>query len=203
MKTYRTHNCSELNISNLNEIVILSGWVHKRRDHGNLLFIDLRDNYGLSQCVIDSTHKDFKKISSISNESVISVKGKVIERSKDTINKNLSTGEIEIEINTINILSESDVLPLPVNSNIDYGEDIRLKYRYLDLRREKLHRNIILRNNVISSIRSKMNQKGFVEFQTPILTSSSPEGARDYLVPSRIHKGKFYALPQAPQQFKQ
>ena len=203
MNSYRTHLCSQLNIKNLNEKVALSGWLHSKRDHGNLLFIDLRDNYGITQCVVDSSHSDFKKISSINIESVLTVKGSVITRSEETINTKLPTGEIEVKINTIDLLSKSETLPLPINSDIDYGEEVRLKFRYLDLRREKLHNNIILRNKIIASIRTKMIQQGFIEFQTPILTSTSPEGARDYLVPSRLHSGKFYALPQAPQQFKQ
>ena len=203
MNKYRSHLCSELSITNLEEKVTLSGWVDTIRDHGNLLFIDLRDNFGVTQCVIDSKHKLFAKINKINNESVVKIIGTVVKRSNETINKNLSTGEIEIQIEEYEILSHSDVLPLPVNSDIEYGEEIRLKYRFLDLRRNKLHSNIILRNKIISNIRKKMNDRGFMEFQTPILTSSSPEGARDYLVPSRIHKGKFYALPQAPQQFKQ
>ncbi|PPR44226.1 MAG: Aspartate--tRNA ligase [Alphaproteobacteria bacterium MarineAlpha5_Bin8] len=203
MHKYRTHNCSELNKNNLNELVTISGWIDTKRDHGNLLFIDLRDNYGITQCVIDAKHKKFNEISALNLESVITVIGKVIERSEDTVNKSLSTGFIEINIDEYNLLSQSLTLPLPVNSDIDYGEDVRLKHRYLDLRRNKLHKNILLRNKIISSIRKKMNDRNFIEFQTPILTSASPEGARDYLVPSRIHKGKFYALPQAPQQFKQ
>ena len=203
MESYRSHYCSELNIENLNQEVTLSGWIDTKRDHGNLLFLDLRDNYGITQCVVDSNHDDFSNLSSISNETVVTIYGKVVKRSSETINNTLSTGEIEVKINKLEILSTSDVLPLPVNSDIEYGEEIRLKYRYLDLRRQKLHKNIILRNNVISSIRNKMIKQGFLEFQTPILTSTSPEGARDYLVPSRIHQGKFYALPQAPQQFKQ
>ena len=203
MNSYRTHLCSQLNIKNLNEKVALSGWLHSKRDHGNLLFIDIRDNYGITQCVVDSSHSNFKKISSITNESVLTVKGSVTKRSEETINTKFPTGEIEIKIDTIDILSESETLPLPINSDIDYGEEVRLKFRYLDLRREKLHNNIILRNKIIASIRTKMIAQGFIEFQTPILTSTSPEGARDYLVPSRLHSGKFYALPQAPQQFKQ
>lgn len=203
MNIYRTHYCSQLNIEHLNQEVILSGWIHRKRDHGNLLFIDLRDNYGITQCVVDSSHINFDDINAISIESVITIRGKVTKRSSDTINNNLPTGKIEIKINNIVILSKSESLPLPVNSDIEYGEEIRLKYRYLDLRRKKLHDNIILRNKVIASIRSKMISQGFIEFQTPILTSTSPEGARDYLVPSRMHPGKFYALPQAPQQFKQ
>ena len=203
MNKYRTHYCSDLSLKNLNEEVILSGWIDTKRDHGNLLFIDLRDNYGITQCVIDVNHKKFKKINFLGNESVIKINGTVIKRSDDTINKTLKTGEIEVKISDFELLSSAEVLPLPVNSDIEYGEEIRLTYRYLDLRRNKLHKNILLRNNVISSMRSKMIDRGFTEFQTPILTSTSPEGARDYLVPSRIHQGKFYALPQAPQQFKQ
>ena len=203
MNIYRSHFCSELSISNLNNQVKLSGWIDTIRDHGNLIFIDLRDNYGITQCVIDSSHDKFDEISHLSNESVITVNGKVIQRSSDVINKNISTGEIEIKIESYILLSPSDVLPLPVNTDIEYGEDIRLKYRFLDLRRKKLHNNIILRSKIISSLRAKMISQGFTEFQTPILTSTSPEGARDYLVPSRIHNGQFYALPQAPQQFKQ
>ena len=203
MNEYRTHFCSDLSIDNLKEEVILSGWVDTIRDHGNLIFIDLRDNFGITQCVIDSKKIFFNEISKISNESVVKIYGIVVKRTNETINKSLSTGEIEIDVKSYQILSKSDTLPLPVNSDIDYGEEVRLKYRYLDLRRNKLHKNIILRNKVISSIRKKMIDRGFIEFQTPILTSTSPEGARDYLVPSRIHRGKFYALPQAPQQFKQ
>ena len=203
MNIYRSHFCSELSVSNLNNQVKLSGWIDTIRDHGNLIFIDLRDNYGITQCVIDSSHDKFDEISHLSNESVITVNGKVIQRSSDVINKNISTGEIEIKIESYILLSPSAVLPLPVNSDIEYGEDIRLKYRFLDLRRKKLHNNIILRSKIISSLRAKMISQGFTEFQTPILTSTSPEGARDYLVPSRIHHGQFYALPQAPQQFKQ
>jgi len=203
MNKYRTHLCSELNISNLYQEVTLSGWVDTIRDHGNLIFIDLRDNYGITQCVVDAQNKSFEKISNLNNESVITIKGKVIQRSEDTINKSIFTGEIEIKIYSYSLLSSSDVLPLPVNSDIEYGEEIRLKNRFLDLRRNKLHNNIILRSKIIASIREKMISRGFTEFQTPILTSTSPEGARDYLVPSRIHHGQFYALPQAPQQFKQ
>jgi len=203
MSIYRTHFCSELSIKNLNDEVTLSGWVDTIRDHGNLLFIDLRDNYGITQCVVEAKKSIFQNISALSHETVIKIVGRVVKRSESTINNILTTGEIEVDIEFFEILSKSDVLPLPVNSDIDYGEEVRLKYRYLDLRRNKLHKNILLRNKVISSIRKKMIDKGFIEFQTPILTSSSPEGARDYLVPSRIHQGKFYALPQAPQQFKQ
>ena len=203
MNLYRSHFCSELSKENLGDIATLSGWIDTIRDHGNLLFIDLRDNYGITQCVVDAKKTIFKEISLLNHETVIKISGRVIERAKESINKNLLTGDIEIDIISFEILSNSQVLPLPVNSDIDYGEEVRLKYRYLDLRRNKLHKNILLRNKVISSIRKKMTDIGFTEFQTPILTSSSPEGARDYLVPSRIHQGKFYALPQAPQQFKQ
>ena len=203
MNIYRTHLCSELTKNNLNEKVTLSGWIDTIRDHGNLVFIDLRDNYGITQCVIDSNHDQFNEISNLNNESVITVKGAVILRSEDTINTNISTGEIEIKIDAYILISKSEILPLPVNSDIDYGEEVRLRNRFLDLRRNKLHKNILLRSKIISSIREKMTSRGFIEFQTPILTSTSPEGARDYLVPSRIHNGQFYALPQAPQQFKQ
>ena len=203
MNFYRNYNCSELTAKNLNQEVILSGWVDTIRDHGNLIFIDLRDNYGITQCVVDAKNKIFSEINKLSNESVIRVEGTVLSRSEDTINNNLNTGAIEINVSSFELLSKSEILPLPVNSDIEYGEEIRLKYRFLDLRRKKLHNNILFRNKIISSIRKKMTDRGFYEFQTPILTSASPEGARDYLVPSRLHQGKFYALPQAPQQFKQ
>ena len=203
MSKYRTHTCGELNISNKGQKIVLSGWINKKRDHGNLLFIDLRDNYGLTQCVVDNENKVFKEIEKLSLETVIKISGEVIERNKDTINENLSTGEIEISIINFEILGQTKELPLPVFSDQEYSEEIRLKYRFLDLRRKKIHQNIILRSKVISFIRSEMNNLGFLEFQTPILTSSSPEGARDFLVPSRLNPGKFYALPQAPQQFKQ
>ena len=203
MITFRTHTCGELNKSHKGQTVSLSGWVHKKRDHGNLLFLDLRDNYGISQCVIEKGHKNFDKLEKISLETVIKVDGEVLERSDDTINQELKTGEIEISINDFIILGNTKELPLPVFLDEDYSEDIRLKYRFLDLRRKRIHENIILRSNVISFIREEMKKFGFLEFQTPILTSSSPEGARDFLVPSRLNPGKFYALPQAPQQFKQ
>ena len=203
MNKYRTHTCGELNISNKGQKIILSGWINKKRDHGNLLFIDLRDNYGLTQCVVDNENKVFKEIENLPLETVLKITGEVIERNKDTINENLSTGEIEISIINFEILGQTKELPMPVFSDQEYSEEIRLKYRFLDLRRKKIHQNIILRSKVISFIRSEMNKLGFLEFQTPILTSSSPEGARDFLVPSRLNPGKFYALPQAPQQFKQ
>ncbi len=203
MNKYRTHNCSELTENDNNKIVTLSGWVHRKRDHGNLLFIDLRDHFGLTQCVIENNNKFFKTLEKIKPESVISVTGKVIKREKGTENSDLITGRIEVSIDIIKVLAEAKDLPMPVFGEQDYPEDIRLKYRFLDLRREAIHKNIILRSKVISFIRSEMMKLGFLEFQTPILTSSSPEGARDFLVPSRLNPGKFYALPQAPQQFKQ
>ena len=182
---------------------LLSGWINKKRDHGNLLFIDLRDHYGITQCVVDKKNKQFSDLESISLESVIRINGVVIERSEDTVNKNLPTGGIEIKIYSYDLLGKCKELPMPVFSDQTYSEEVRLKYRFLDLRRKKIHSNIILRSKVISFIREKMIEFGFLEYQTPILTSSSPEGARDFLVPSRLNKGKFYALPQAPQQFKQ
>ena len=203
MRKYRTHTCGELNKSHKGKVVSLSGWINKKRDHGNLLFVDLRDNYGITQCVIEKSNSIFKEIEKCSLETVIKISGSVIERSSETINKNISTGEIEIKINEIDILGKTKELPMPVFSDQEYAEEIRLKYRFLDLRRKKIHENIILRSKVISFIRNEMQKIGFLEFQTPILTSSSPEGARDFLVPSRLNPGKFYALPQAPQQFKQ
>ncbi|MDC3004517.1 aspartate--tRNA ligase [Candidatus Pelagibacter sp.] len=203
MNKYRSHHCGELNKINVGENVLLSGWINKKRDHGNLLFIDLRDHYGITQCVVDKKNKQFSDLESISLESVIRINGVVIERSEDTVNENLPTGGIEIKINSYDLLGECKELPMPVFSDQTYSEEVRLKYRFLDLRRKKIHSNIILRSKVISFIREKMIEFGFLEYQTPILTSSSPEGARDFLVPSRLNKGKFYALPQAPQQFKQ
>jgi len=203
LNKYRTHNCGELSKTNKDQEIILSGWINKKRDHGNLLFVDLRDNYGVTQCVIDKSNKFFKELEKIQLESVVKINGKVVERSKETINPDLKTGEIEVNIISFEILGHCRELPMPVFSDQDYAEEIRLKYRFLDLRRKKIHENIILRSKVISFIRNKMSELGFLEFQTPILTSSSPEGARDFLVPSRLNPGKFYALPQAPQQFKQ
>ena len=203
MNKYRTHTCGELTKLHKEKEISLSGWINKKRDHGNLLFIDLRDNFGITQCVIDKSNEIFKKIEKLSLETVIKITGIVVERSNETINKNISTGEIEVKINNIDILGETKELPMPVFSDQEYAEEIRLKYRFLDLRRKKIHQNIILRSKVISFIRNEMQKLGFLEFQTPILTSSSPEGARDFLVPSRLNPGKFYALPQAPQQFKQ
>ncbi|WP_415307912.1 aspartate--tRNA ligase [Candidatus Pelagibacter sp. Uisw_099_02] len=203
MNKYRTHNCSELNSDNNGQQIILSGWINKKRDHGNLLFIDLRDNYGMTQCIVDKSNESFKLLEKIQLESVIKINGKVVKRSTDTINSELQTGEIEVNIDKFEILGTCKELPMPVFSDQEYAEEIRLKYRFLDLRRKKIHDNIILRSKVISFIRNEMFKLGFLEFQTPILTSSSPEGARDFLVPSRLNPGKFYALPQAPQQFKQ
>ena len=203
MSKYRTHTCGELNKKHKNQAVSISGWVNKKRDHGNLLFLDLRDNYGITQCVIDKENSNFKELEKLPLETVLKVDGTVLERSTDTINNELKSGEIEIKIKSHEILGSTKELPLPVFSDQEYSEEIRLKYRFLDLRRKKIHQNIILRSKVISFIRSEMEKLGFLEFQTPILTSSSPEGARDFLVPSRLNPGKFYALPQAPQQFKQ
>ena len=203
MNKYRTHTCSELTKDNSGKDVVLSGWINKKRDHGNLLFIDLRDNYGMTQCIIDKSNENFKSLEKIQLESVIKINGKVVERTKETINTDLQTGEIEVHIDSFEVLGTCKELPMPVFSDQEYAEEIRLKYRFLDLRRKKIHDNIILRSKVISFIRSEMSKLGFLEFQTPILTSSSPEGARDFLVPSRLNPGKFYALPQAPQQFKQ
>jgi len=203
MHLYRTHNCGELSENDENSEVKISGWVHRKRDHGSLLFVDLRDHFGLTQCVVDSSDKVFTLVESLRNESVVTITGVVKKRSKETINKNLKTGQIEVSIEDITIQSEADTLPLQVNSDEDAGEETRLRYRYLDLRRTRPHKNIILRSQIIQSIRNRMVDQGFTEFQTPILTASSPEGARDFLVPARLHPGKFYALPQAPQQFKQ
>ena len=203
MNKYRSHNCSELRKKEVGKKVTLSGWINKKRDHGNLLFLDLRDNYGITQCIIDKDNPSFSKLEKTQLETVIKIEGKVVDRSPDTINREIETGEIEVSIENFKILGTCKELPLPVFSDQEYSEEIRLKYRFLDLRRKKIHENIILRSKVISFIRNQMNELGFLEFQTPILTSSSPEGARDFLVPSRLNPGKFYALPQAPQQFKQ
>ncbi len=203
LPAYRTKTCGALRKNDAGTTVRLSGWVHRIRDHGGLLFIDLRDHYGLTQCVVDPKAPAFAKAEELRAEWVIRVDGDVVLREGDTINPNLPTGEIEVRISDIEVLSKADELPLPVFGEPDYPEDIRLKYRFLDLRRETIHRNIMKRSAIVSSIRRRMNDAGFFEFQTPILTASSPEGARDFLVPSRLHPGKFYALPQAPQQFKQ
>ena len=203
MNKYRTHNCSELSEKEINKTVTLSGWLHRKRDHGNLLFVDLRDHYGITQCVIENKNNLFPVLEKTKPESVLKISGKVVKRSSGTENLDLKTGKIEILIISVEVLSNANELPMPVFGEQDYPEEIRLKYRFLDLRREEMHKNIILRSKVISFIRSEMLKLGFLEYQTPILTSSSPEGARDFLVPSRLNPGKFYALPQAPQQFKQ
>ena len=203
MNKYRSHNCSELSVKEINNTVHLSGWLHRKRDHGNLLFIDLRDHYGITQCVIENQNQFFPILEKSKPETVLKISGKVVERTAGTENLDLKTGKIEISIHSVEVLSDAKELPMPVFGEQDYPEDIRLKYRFLDLRREEMHKNIILRSEVISFIRIEMLKLGFLEYQTPILTSSSPEGARDFLVPSRLNPGKFYALPQAPQQFKQ
>ncbi len=203
MNKYRSHNCAELSEKEIDKDVTLSGWLHRKRDHGNLLFIDLRDHYGITQCVVENKNDFFPILEKSKPETVLKIIGKVVKRSSGTENLDLKTGKIEVLIKSVDILSNSKELPMPVFGEQDYPEEIRLKYRFLDLRREEMHKNIILRSKVISFIRSEMLKLGFLEYQTPILTSSSPEGARDFLVPSRLNPGKFYALPQAPQQFKQ
>lgn len=203
MHAYRTHNCAALRLTDVGETVRLSGWVHRKRDHGHLLFIDLRDHYGVTQIVTDTDSTAFPMLDRVRVESVVTIDGEVVARSPETVNSNLPTGEIEIRATGVTVQSAAAELPMPVFGEQEYPEETRLRYRYLDLRREKIHSNIILRSAVIASIRRRMIEQGFTEFQTPILTASSPEGARDYLVPSRVHPGKFYALPQAPQMFKQ
>ncbi len=203
MNIYRSHNCDELRKKDVGKKVLLSGWINKKRDHGNLLFVDLRDNYGITQCIIDKDNQNFSILEKMQLETVIKIDGEVVSRSDETINKEINTGEVEVIIKNFDVLGTCKELPMPIFSDQEYSEEIRLKYRFLDLRRKKIHENIILRSKVISFIRNEMNNLGFLEYQTPILTSSSPEGARDFLVPSRLNPGKFYALPQAPQQFKQ
>ncbi len=204
MHPYRTHDCGALSRADVGRTVRLSGWVHRKRDHGSLLFVDLRDRYGLTQCVIDSSRAEtFAVLDAARNETVLTITGECVERDAETVNPALPTGEVEVSIREIGVLGEAAPLPLQVNSEEDYGEEVRLRYRFLDLRRDKMQRNIALRSDIIASIRSRMIEQGFREFQTPILTAESPEGARDFLVPSRLHPGNFYALPQAPQQFKQ
>ncbi len=203
MNIYRSHNCDELRKKDVGKKVLLSGWINKKRDHGNLLFVDLRDNYGITQCIIDKENQNFRIFEKMQLETVVKIDGQVVNRSEETVNKEINTGEIEVAIKSFKILGACKELPMPIFSDQEYSEEIRLKYRFLDLRRKKIHENIILRSKVISFIRNEMNKLGFLEYQTPILTSSSPEGARDFLVPSRLNPGKFYALPQAPQQFKQ
>ncbi|MAI28971.1 MAG: aspartate--tRNA ligase [Rickettsiales bacterium] len=203
MSYFRSHNCGELSVKDIDKKVFVSGWINKKRDHGGVLFIDLRDHFGMTQCVVNSDNEMFSILETLKLESVVKITGKVVKRSLDTINKNLPTGEIEILSDKIEILNESEQIPFQVAVEDDSPEELRLKYRFIDLRREKNKKNIILRSKIINSLRSKMISRGFLEIQTPILTSSSPEGARDFLVPSRLHNGKFYALPQAPQIFKQ
>ena len=203
MHAFRTHTCNDLRADHVGKTVKLSGWVHRKRDHGQLLFIDLRDHYGLTQCVINQDSSFFDTLTHLKLESVITVTGEVVARTQDTVNKELPTGTVEVVAKDVVIESEAEQVPVQVNADREMPEDLRLTYRFLDLRREKLHKNIVLRTRIISALRQKMTASGFMEFQTPILTASSPEGARDYLVPSRVHPGKFYALPQAPQQFKQ
>lgn len=203
MHRYRTHTCGALTLSDVGHTVRLSGWVHRKRDHGNLLFIDLRDHYGITQCVVEPHCAAFAKADSARHESVVILTGKVVQRSEETVNAKMPTGRVEVVVETCEIDSQAEILPLQVNGDQEFPEETRLRYRFLDLRREKMHRNIVLRSQIIASLRQRMIAQGFLEFQTPILTSSSPEGARDFLVPSRVHPGQFYALPQAPQQFKQ
>lgn len=203
MHRYRTHNCAALRSQDVGSTVKLSGWIHSKRDHGGLLFIDLRDHFGITQIVIPANSPLLNTAERLRVESVICITGKVVAREGETVNPKLPTGQIEIQAENLEIISEADVLPFQVTGNENYPEDLRLKYRYIDLRRERVHRNLMLRSNIIASLRHRMIEQGFTEFQTPILTASSPEGARDFLVPARLHPGKFYALPQAPQQFKQ
>ncbi len=203
MHRYRTHTCGDLRLEDAGIEARLSGWVHRKRDHGNLLFVDLRDQFGITQCVVDTSSDVFAMVDEARSETVLCLTGKVVERTEDTINDRLPTGRVELQIKDVEVLSATDVLPIQVHGDSDYPEDLRLKYRYLDLRRDEMRNNILLRSEVIASIRRRMIDAGFIEFQTPILTASSPEGARDFLVPSRLHPGRFYALPQAPQIFKQ
>ncbi|MEZ6028236.1 MAG: aspartate--tRNA ligase [Hyphomonadaceae bacterium] len=203
MHAYRTHTCGQLRVEDVGNSVRLSGWVHRKRDHGGLLFVDLRDHYGLTQCVVTPSNPNFARLERIRVESVITVTGEVLAREPSTVNPNLPTGGIELKVADLSVVSEAEELPLPVFAEPEYPEDVRLKYRFLDLRRETLHANIVKRTQVIASMRKRMHEVGFTEYSTPILTASSPEGARDFLVPSRIHQGKFFALPQAPQQYKQ
>ncbi len=203
MHPYRSHTCGELRADHAGDRVRLSGWVHRKRDHGNLVFVDLRDHYGITQCVIEADSPLFATVEGLRSESVVTIDGPVVLRSEDTVNLELPTGRIEVRIKILNVESAAEPLPLPVFGDAEYGEESRLRHRYLDLRRERPHANIVLRSRIISAIRQLMTDQGFLEIQTPILTASSPEGARDYLVPSRTHAGQFYALPQAPQQFKQ
>jgi aspartyl-tRNA synthetase len=203
MHAYRTHTCGQLRAEDVGKTVRLSGWVHRKRDHGGLLFVDLRDHYGLTQCVVTPSNPQFARLEKLRVETVITVTGEVVAREPSTINPNLATGHVELKVADLAVQSEADELPLPVFAEPEYPEDIRLKYRFLDLRRETLHANIVKRTKIVAAMRRRMAEAGFTEYSTPILTASSPEGARDFLVPSRIHQGKFFALPQAPQQYKQ
>ena len=203
MHAYRTHTCNQLTVEDVDTRVRLSGWIHRKRDHGGLLFVDMRDHYGITQCVTEEGTPAFELLNAARLETVITVTGTVVSRTPETVNSQIPTGHIEVRAQDVTIQSDAETLPLQVNSDEDYGEDVRLRYRFLDLRRQKMQRHIVLRSDVIASIRNRMKNLGFREFQTPILTASSPEGARDFLVPSRLHRGQFYALPQAPQQFKQ
>ena len=203
MHAYRTHTCAQLRSSDVGSTVKLSGWIHRKRDHGGVLFVDLRDHYGLTQLVAAAGSDALKVLDGLRAESVVTITGNVVAREGGAVNPKLATGEIEVQVKDVAVQSSAAELPMPVAGEAEYPEDIRLTYRYLDLRRDQVHRNIMLRSAVIASIRRRMIEQGFTEFQTPILTASSPEGARDYLVPSRVHPGKFYALPQAPQMFKQ
>jgi aspartyl-tRNA synthetase len=203
LHTYRSHSCGALTAADVGQTVRLSGWVHRKRDHGGVLFVDLRDHYGMTQIVADADSPALPVLEGLKLESVVTIDGEVKARGAGTVNPNLATGAIEVFARSVTVQSRAEELPMPVAGEQDYPEDIRLKYRFLDLRREKVHANMMLRSQVISSLRRRMTDQGFTEFQTPILTASSPEGARDYLVPSRVHPGKFYALPQAPQMFKQ
>ena len=203
MHAYRTHSCAALRATDVGSTVRLSGWIHRKRDHGGVLFVDLRDHYGLTQVVCAAGSDPLKILDHLKLESVVTITGEVVDREGGAVNPKLATGDIEVVAREVAVQSSANELPMPVAGEQDYPEDIRLKYRYLDLRRDRLHANIMLRSEVIASIRRRMIDQGFTEFQTPILTASSPEGARDYLVPSRVHPGKFYALPQAPQMFKQ
>ncbi len=203
MHRYRTHRCDELRVEHVDRTARISGWIHRRRDHGQLVFLDLRDHFGLTQCVVDVEDATFAAVEAARVESVVTVTGRVVRRDPETVNPRLPTGEVELRIDSFEVLSTAGILPLQVNAEEDAGEETRLRYRFLDLRRDRLHANIVLRSRVIASIRRRMTERKFMEFQTPILTASSPEGARDFLVPSRLHPGRFYALPQAPQQFKQ
>jgi len=203
MHRFRSHNCDALRSEQVGETARLSGWVHRVRDHGHLVFVDLRDHYGVTQCVVEAGHETFEDAKAFRAETVVTVTGKVVPRDEETVNARLPTGDVEVRISDVEVLNPAETLPMPVHGDHDYGEEVRLRYRYLDLRRDRMHENILLRSKIIASIRQRMIEQDFLELQTPILTASSPEGARDFLVPSRLHPGQFYALPQAPQQFKQ